>query len=945
MLYVMVKSRIFFLLFFLFLYTAGFLGAQSADQLYAGGRQAFTDGLWQTASSQFSRLLREYPEDLRADSAAYMGAVAYYNDGEYRDCIDVLVSFPRRYPDSAWNQRVAYWEGLARYELKDWSGAERAFERQSGITEDRAYRERSLLYLGAARENLGKIEAAERAYTILIGEGRDHDLVSRAIFRLGQIRLSDNRPSEALDSFNQLAYDFPSSPMAADIEYWIAESRRRMGQEEQALDSYRNFLATVYSSPYRSHALLEAARLASEFHYDDEALAYLDLREEELPPGPDENRGTVLRIRAASCMRTGQIEKARSAYAGILEDPQNAEEEQAAAFNLAQTWLGGRSVLSAVPYLERAGDGPDKRISADALYLAGTILLHSGNIRGAAVLQRFASDFPEEERREEALRMAVKAWKDENDYARAVEGLNLLIRDYSRSEEAPSYLFLRGELFLEQGDETAALKDYGRITELYGHSDYASDSHSRIGYIYAGRDEFIRAAGHYQKAAELAGGVNGGEKGRRALYSSAVAYLNGGRASDAVRIFNSLVVSDPAGAWSVEAAFHMGEALYDLEDYSGARKAYGISARYGDSSWVFESLYGIGWTWFRELNWEKAAENFQKAAEAAADDEQRARAQYRVGLSQASAGEWEKALVSYDMALSAGEGSWREEALYQKAWALLNLERIEDADVTASELAGEFPASELPADLPFRMGENAMAAGEYADALYWYDRCRNDYPDSTIAVQAELRGALAAREGGDAPAAVERYAAWVGARPDDPGASAAAGAWAEALKAAGDPDLASAALKQVLNIEKADNSLSAPVILAWARISGIPPESRDLLEKIAGDESLPSSERAEALLLTAHRLRMDGKPERSRQIYEVLVRDIPGRFGAEAQEGLARSYADQGMIDEAAEAFLAVPYLFPEQTDLASRSLREAEKLYREAGRDDEADKILSRIR
>jgi len=944
MLYVMVKSRIFLLLSFFIFFSTGFLEAQSADQLYAGGRQAFTDGLWQTASSQFARLLREYPEDLRADSAAYMGAVAYYNDGEYRDCIDVLVSFPRRYPDSAWNQRVAYWEGLARYDLKDWTGAERAFERQSGITADRAYRERSLLYLGAARENLGKVDAAERAYMLLIEEGRDHDLVSRGIFRLGQIRLSDNRPAEALDSFNQLAYDYPSSSMSVDIEYWIAEARRRMGQDEQALDSYRNFLATVYSSPYRSFALLEAARLASKFHYDDEALAYLDLRDEELSRGPDENRGTVLRIRAASYMRTGQIAEARSAYAGILEDPKDDEEAQAAAFNLAQTWLGGSSVLSAVPYLERAGNGPDKQISADALFLAGTILLHSGNRRGAAVLQRFASDFPDEERREEALRLAVKSWRDGNDDERAIEGLNLLVRDYPQSEEAPSYLFLRGELFLGDGDETSALRDYGRITESFGHSDYASDSHSRIGYIYAERNEFIRAAGHYKTAADLAGGVNGGEQGRRALYSSAVAYLNGGRAADAVRIFNSLVISDPAGPWGVEAAFHMGEALYDLEDYPGARKAYELSARYGDSAWVFESLYGIGWTWFRELNWEKSAESFQKAAVAAISDEQRARALYRVGLSLASADEWEKALIPYEQALSTGVGNWREEALYQKAWALLNLNRIEDAGVVASELAGEFPSSELPADLPFRMGENAMAAGEYADALYWYDRCRNDYPDSGIAVQAELRAALAAREGGDAPAAAERYGAWVTARPEDPGASAAAGSWAEALKAAGNPDLASAALKQVLSIEKADNSISSPVILAWARISGIPPESRDLLEKIAEDESLPSAERAEALLLTAHRFRMDGKPERSRQLYEVLVRDIPGRIGAEAQEGMARSFADQGKIDEAAEAFLAVPYLFPEQTDLASRSLREAEKLYREAGRDDEADKILSRI-
>jgi len=125
---------------------------------------------------------------------------------------------------------------------------------------------------------------------------------------------------------------------------------------------------------------------------------------------------------------------------------------------------------------------------------------------------------------------------------------------------------------------------------------------------------------------------------------------------------------------------------------------------------------------------------------------------------------------------------------------------------------------------------------------------------------------------------------------------------------------------------------------------GIPPESRELLENLAGDESLPSAERAEALLLTAHRYRMDGSTERSRQLYEVLIRDVPGRIGAEAQEGVARSFAEEGKPDEAAEAYLAVPYLFPEQTDLVSRALREAERLYREAGREDEADKIHSRV-
>ena len=428
------------------------------------------------------------------------------------------------------------------------------------------------------------------------------------------------------------------------------------------------------------------------------------------------------------------------------------------------------------------------------------------------------------------------------------------------------------------------------------------------------------------------------------MYSAGVAYLNGGRGTDAVILFDSIVRSDPSGPWSVEAAYHMGEALYDDEDYQGARRAYETAARYGDAEWAFEALYGIGWTWFRDTNWSKAAEAFQKAAEAAVTRDQKARSQYRVGLSLASAGEWEDALVSYGEALTVRVGSWREEALYQRAWALLNLERIEEAVEAADILAREFPESTLPADLPFRMGEIAMAAGEFSEAIIWYDRCRADYPDSNIAVRAELRAALAARESGDAGDSAERYGKWIISRPQDSGAAAAARSWAETLKDAGDPDLAAEAMAQIMEAAPDNPGLSSPVILAWARVLGIPSESRELLENIAEDESLPPADRAEALLLTAHRYRLDGRQGRSRQLYEVLIRDIPGRIGAEAQEGMARSFADEGKLDEAAEAYLAVPYLYPEQIDMANRALREAEKLYREAGRDDEADKIRARL-
>lgn len=934
----------FIMYIFLFFAAAGGLSAQSADQLYSGGRQAFTDGLWPTSASQFTRLLREYPEDHRADSAAYMAAVAYHNSRDYDRSIRLLESFPGKYPDSAWNMRVAYWEGLGRYALGDWQGAANAFERQGRLLDEPSYRERALLYLGACREKLEEWAEAEDVYLRLEQDSQDYEISARAVFRLGQIRLADERPAEALTSFSRLAFDYSGSSLARDVEYWIAEAQRRLGRDESALGSYRNFLAAVYESEYRSHALLEAARLAARSGNDEEALAYLDLREREWSAGTDADRPTVLRIRAASRFRTGQLAAARADYQEILRHPASDSEAQSAAFDLAQTWIGTADELNAVAYLEEASSGPDPRISADALYTAGQILLASGAGRGARYLEALATDFPEDSRREESLRLVVTTYRGNNVPA-ALEALDILIPDYPESEYLPSYLFLRGELFLAEENQTDALRDYGRITREFPGSDYVSDSWSRIGYIYAERGEHVRASEHYLSAADSAGGLSGGEKGRRAIYSAGVALLNGRDTRGAVELFSSLVQSDPSGPWGVEAAYHMGEAFYDSGDYEAARDAYSVAARYGNSHWAFEAAYALGWTWFRQSEWEHAAEAFELAVEAGMDNEQISRSRYRVGLSLASSGNWEDAISHYRRALEYGRAPWREEALYQYSWALLNLEREQDAFEIADILAREYPESDLPADLPFRMGENFMAAGDYPRAVEWYDICTQRYGGSSISDKAGLRAALAIRESGDSVEAARRYGQWIAAHPEDPGSLAASRSWAEALKSSGDPAAAEEARELALVIDPESDGIAVPVVLAWVRVSGIPADSAEILDNLAENENLPAADRAEALLLRAHLYRNEGRYGRARQIYEVLVRDIPGHVGAESQEGLARSYAEEGRIDEAAEAYLAVPYLYPEESDLSARALREAEKLYREAGRTDEADKILERIK
>jgi len=927
-------------LVFVFFLTCNTVFGISSDQLYIQGYKAFTAGLWQTASSRFARFLREYPEDSRADSATYFGAVAYYKMGDFHLCLEALKGFDKKYPKSRWLGQAAYWGGLSSYELEDWIGAASSFERQIEFDDESA--EQSLFYLGASLENLEDWEGAEAAYSRLAERSESGDLAAKAVFRLGQVQLLDNRPAEAIGTFSRLTSEYSESSLALQGSYWIAEARKEMGEDLAALEAYRNYIAIDEKLPYMSFALLEAARLASDAHLNEEALRYLDVWERKFNSNIDEEIQVALRIRAAIYLRMGRVDAAKEAYSSILRDPENEDEEQIAAFNLAQTWLGSDEVFLAVPHLEKAIKGPDRRIAADAEFLAGSILISHQDGRGAEFLESFANRYPEDERREEALRLAFAAYREEARLDRAKAVIEMLIRDYPRSPELPSYLFLRGELALSMGDSTSALRYYGIIVKDHDESPVAVEANSRIGFVYSERKEYIRAAGYYTRAAEAGGGVMGGEAGRRDAYSAAIAYLNGDMNAEAIELLDSIVKSDPKGAWSAESAYYLGEAHYDEGSYADAREAYRNAASYSGGEHIFDALYGIGWTWFHQLEWDDAAGAFEEAARAAITAEQRARAHFRVGMSLVFGGNWEEALIAYEDALLAEDEQWREVTLYQKAWVLLNLDRIEEANRISRIMSEEFPDSGLAADLPFRMGENAMRDGNFAEAIRWYDRTQAQYPDTKMAIQAELRAALAAKEGGDVKGASKRYGAWVINHPENPGASAAIRSWAQMLKKSGNLELLVNAKNKIMDSLGNNLSLSAPIILAWARLTSS--DSVTLLQDIAEDESLPPADRSEALLLLAHSYLRKEDFDRSREVYEVLVREIPGGIGAEAQEGIARSYLAEGRLDEAAEAYMAIPYLFPNQEDLSNNALREAERLFREAGRTEEADRIREDI-
>ena len=924
------------------------LEAQSANQIFRAARSAFSDELWPTAARHFLHFIKSWPDDIRADSAAYMAAISFYNTADYRNSIKLLAFFSRDYPDSVWNQRTNYWLGLAYFESEDWESAALAFRQQARLEDEKTYRERTLFYLGATYERLGHWSEAAQAYSDLIVMGRSFKLVSDSLLRLGKMQMAMGKYEEALDSFRNLAYNYSESPISTEANYWIGQTLVMMRHREEALQSYQDFLETVYNSPNRSHALLEAARLSLYLDKHSEALAYLDMRDREAvsdnssPPQDASVKLAMLKIRASSWLNLGKIIEARRAYMAILKEQLPPRERQRTEFNLAQTWVGTDKMALAVPYLEKASSGPDALIRADALYLAASIEFHQKSDRAESHWKRFVDEFPGENRREEVLRFLVAYWRSRADRQKAIQFLGLLLGDYPDSRNRPDYLFLRGEEYLAAGDSTSALRDYGGVLEDFPDSiQNAADSASRIGFVYAGRGEHVRAASYYVQAADLLGGVSGGKEGRQALYSAAVAFSNGGETEQALKYFSLIIDDNPSAVWGVESAYYRAEMFLDLGMLEEARQSYQIAIQYGDKEWQFDATYGMGWTWYREKEQDRAAQYFNKAMQLASNPQKASLAAYRMALSLAAAGELEESLVILDKVLEMDVAERREKTLYQKSWVLLNLGRDDDFDVALTALRREFPESDLPADIYYRMGNRLLDEGDYLESIRWFDLCGRYFENSDLAIQAELRAARAAALSGNLPDSSRRYRNWVQRHPGHSGLMSVVRSWSGVLRHMDAEAPIQAALNLLTGLPLVNNeAVTAPVKLVWLARNGVEKISAGILEDMVNNPSLSSIDRDEALLLRTGLYLEDGQYERARQVYETLVRKDDGRIGALAQEGLARSFLGLGQMDKAADAYLALMYLYSDQEDVVRRAKVEAVRLLKLTGREDEVRKL-----
>ena len=951
-----------FFLVFLMLWAAPAAGyAQGVENLFEAGKKAFQDGLYVMAGRNFRQLVDQYPDSPLADDADYLSGVSDFYLEEFRSCIAALDNYAGKYPRSDNNRRVSYWLGSAHFQLQNYPDALSHLKAQvEKYPDEQPYFDHSLLLKGMVEENLSNWAAARSSYGRLLERESAQYLWPEALYRVGGLALRFSDYSEALTAFARILIEFPNSQYAGEAVFFVGECNFFLGRYAEAERSYRTVLAAEPPPEQQETGLYRLAIILAEQGRGVEALEFCDELELRFPRG--QYIDLLIRLKADMLFDLERYDQAFAAYSEALAATTGTEERQVIYHNMGLSAFLNGNIRRSIEPLEKALQGRSE-ISEQSLFRLAAALTELGSKEQAVLrYEEFRKRFPASQAREEATRMLASLYQDGGDLEQAEGMYTELITRYPDSPYQDEYLFKRGSSHLQRDASAAALSDFFSLTQMWPNSPYIAESRYNIGYIYSRRGEYKRALPFFEQAlkanplSELAG---------RSILAAGVCAFNAGEYSRAIQWFGKNTAS--GAAWAGESWFYLGRTNYKLEQLEDAAGSFARAAELLEgTSQGEEALFWKGLCQFRLDRLIPARETFLLLTALYPGGRRVAESYYRAGICASQLDSYPESIDYYDKALQAVgslgaeyRDSLNQEILYQKGFALLQSGERDRAVATYETLSREYPNSTLASEAFFKIAEEDFRVGNYRNAERGFLQVRKRFPASPAAGSALYWAGVSAARDGMRVSALEYL---IGFLEENPGGDESA--------AGGLTDVAIQEIRTVLSgissagttgqsarseqiifedfYRRVDRSPSLRkgfkdlVRFEYARFifPGRPEGSMAILQTLR-TSSLAEPLRSEVNYLIGEYYRINGELDRAYDIFTGIIATSSEQPGAASQLAIARVLEDREQKQEAAEEYLKVHFLYPDQQDLAAEGLYGAGRLYWDLGLRDRAEQLF----
>jgi TolA-binding protein len=714
-------------------------------------------------------------------------------------------------------------------------------------------------------------------------------------------------------------------------------------------------------SQYREAALYRLADIAYRRHDAPLAVRRLDELAGLFPQGKYE--GSAERMRGDVFFDQKDYEKALFAYEQSIADLREGSERQAVWYSLGLAELMLDRKTKAAEAFSKAATGQAGDLGERAMYQRALLLVGlSRNDEAIQALYDMLGAYPESARSEEALKLLGSLLDSRLDFQKSLPLWDSLLKRYPRSASLAEYVYRRGTARMNLGD-LAALDDFQRVIREFPTSEFRNESEYSIGYIYSRRGEYARAIPYFRGVSLRAAGA---ELGERSSLAMGVCLFNMGSFDDAIASLEYLRARATAAGTQAVIALYEGRALYRLERLAEAAERLAAASQSLEAldqpslhaGQAADAAYWLGWSLFRIGKLADARDAFLSLSRKHPSDPRSLESIYRAGVCETLRGDDAAAVTLFSAAAGAtetivgaagggpSEDHWREQALYEKGWALSRMGSGQASVETFHELAARFPNGRLAPEAFFKAATNAFDTGSYAEARSGFQAVIRDFPGSGLVKQALYWKAECARQSGDAQEALDELWTCLTSDPGQSVLSAALKGFEEALESLSNISLAQDFAQKAKDEKGLDVVVVASLELDYARmlLAQDASETLAVLDDVR-HRSPPEPLAGEASLLTGQAFAALSQWQRAIDILAPLSDSRADEVGARATRERARALEASGNLADAITQYLRIAYLFSAYADLGAESMYNAARLALRMGDRENAARIQEGLR
>lgn len=635
----------------------------------------------------------------------------------------------------------------------EWNKFDEAWTAYNQVIElygDTPYPPNAQYQKGEAKYFAGDYAAAREDYLQLLEDYPDSDtgLRSAALYSAGWSAEKFGGVDQAIASYTQAVENFPRSDQAPLCLLRIARLSYEQQKVDEAIEAYKAITESYQDTRHTADAYYGLGILYRDEERKDEAIAAFSKVDRDA-------RETYIAalIEAANIyISQDRIAEGRALLNQLLEGVTGDRDLEARAhFQMAQLDLNNKNYVDAVErYSLVLEEYPESDVIRDTRYGRALAYHYSGRYDRALVDYKWLLDtkIPKAMQLKVTFSMALSYSAEGND-EEAEKLLNEVIAsgDESLVRSARLQLISMAE---KKGNPEEAVHIYEEMLATTTSSEDRERLLIRLANAYFKLDKFQQSIDAAQELIDLA--INA-ESIANALFVQGNCFYRSEQFVQAIATYNTIIENYPQIAWARNAQFQIGVAYNRLsangnvEVLPAMSKAFNAYyTQYPEDDRAVHAYYYDAWAHYRMGKWRAASDIFASLADKYPQSRYASEALFRAGdalfnMTNRSGAEDKNqnfldAMVFYDRIIKRySRSSHVDDALYNKAWCLINLDRKEEAVPVFERIVAEYSDGTYGARSQFTLGDYYYGLKDYEKATESYQAFLERFPDDKLIAQ------------------------------------------------------------------------------------------------------------------------------------------------------------------------------------------------------------------